>query len=84
MTNAAAAISPTETAHRIVVSTNYVPTGRVGIHVGPYTIATVKNGGDMIRNIDRALERNGFVRTAAYHPVQGLANALSTEAVKVR
>jgi hypothetical protein len=84
MTRSAAAITPTDTVHRIVVSTNYVPTGRVGIHVGPYTIATVKNGGDMIRNIDAALTRNGFVRTAAFHPVQGLANALSAEAVKVR
>lgn len=84
MTKAAASIAPTATVHRVVVSTNHVPAGRVGIHVGPRTIATVRDGGDIIRNIDRALVRNGFVRTEAYRPLQGMDLALATEAVKIR
>lgn len=72
---------PAMTRLRLTVGTDGAPEGRIAIRVASHTVATVKNGGDMIRNIDRALKVNGFVRTLAFRP--SIDSTLISEAVKV-
>ena len=57
------------TTATITARTTFTPDRTIEVLNGTQVIGTVKDGKDPVRNIDRLLTNNGFVRTTGWSPV---------------
>lgn len=57
------------TTATITARTTFSPNRVIEVLRGTDVIGTVKDGADPVRNIDRLLTKNGFVRTTGWVPV---------------